>query len=125
MLLDVWEQDPHWLDWSRRQLRNQAQVHELCVNPVIYAEASRSFASPEQLDERLEDLELSFKQLTRPALFLAGHAHQRYRRNGGPRLQVLADFFIGAHAFVLGCGILTRDPQRYRSYFPMVEVIAP
>lgn len=95
------------------------------MNPVIYAELAASFESPSQLDQQLEDLDLSFKDLTRPTLFLAGHAYQRYRRNGGPRHQVLADFFIGAHAFVLGCGILTRDPRRYRSYFPKVEVISP
>ena len=100
-------------------------MHELCVSSVIYAELAASFDSPSELDDRIEDLDLTFKDLTRPALFLAGHVHQRYRHNGGPRHQVLADFFIGAHAFVLGCGILTRDPQRYRSYFPRVEVIAP
>ena len=103
----------------------QSQVHELCVNPVIYAELAGSFESPSELEEQLDVMELSFKDLTRPALFLAGHAHRRYRRNGGPRHQVLSDFFIGAHAFVLGCGILTRDPRRYRSYFPMVELISP
>ena len=29
------------------------------------------------------------------------------------RSGVLADFFIGAHAAVLGCGILTRDARSY------------
>ncbi|HRO58698.1 MAG TPA: hypothetical protein PK177_05945 [Burkholderiaceae bacterium] len=38
---------------------------------------------------------------------------------------VLADFFIGAHAAVLGSGILTRDPRRYRSYFPRVPLVTP
>jgi predicted nucleic acid-binding protein len=38
---------------------------------------------------------------------------------------VLSDFFIGAHAAVLGCAILTRDAARYRRYFPTVELIAP
>lgn len=114
-----------WAEWSAEQLRFQSRVHELLVNPVVYAELASSFESPQQLDERLEDMGLAYRELTRPALFLAGHVHQRYRRNGGPRHQVLADFFVGAHAFVLGCGILTRDPQRYRSYFPKVEVISP
>ena len=106
-------------------MRIQARVHALCVNPVIYAELAASFESPSKLDEQIDVLDLSFKHLTRPALFLAGHVHRRYRHNGGPRHQVLADFFIGAHAFVLGCGILTRDPRRYRSYFPRLEIIAP
>ena len=31
----------------------------------------------------------------------------------------------GAHAAVLGCGILTRDARRYRHYFPRVKLISP
>ncbi|WP_353091866.1 hypothetical protein [Methylibium sp.] len=37
----------------------------------------------------------------------------------------LADFFIGAHAAVPGCPILTRDAGRYRSDFPSVSLIVP
>jgi predicted nucleic acid-binding protein len=38
---------------------------------------------------------------------------------------VLADFFIGGQASVLGIPILTRDAERYRTYFPQVEVMGP
>lgn len=68
---------------------------------------------------------LAFQELPRPALFLAGRAFVKYRRKGGTRANVLADFFIGAHAAVLGCGILTRDAGRYRSYFPTVHLLTP
>ena len=37
-------------------------------------------------------------ELPRSALFLAGKAFVRYRRQGGKKANVLADFFIGAHA---------------------------
>ena len=63
--------------------------------------------------------------MPRPALFLAGRAFLKYRRARGTRTNVLADFFIGAHASVLGCGILTRDGRRYRSYFPRVPLVTP
>lgn len=125
ILLDVLQGAAPWAEWSRTQLRYQARVHQLLVNPVVYAELAASFESPEQLDVSLDEMELAWRDLPRQALFLAGHVHRRYRRAGGARQQVLADFFIGAHAFVLGCGILTRDARRYRSYFPTVEVIAP
>lgn len=125
VLVDVLADDPTWADWSVRQLRAQSQVHELVINPVIYSELSLTFDSVKSLDEAIESLGLSFQELPRPALFLAGRAFVKYRREGGARTNVLADCFIGAHAAVLSCGILTRDGRRYRNYFPRVALIAP
>jgi predicted nucleic acid-binding protein len=56
---------------------------------------------------------------------LAGKAFQRYRRAGGIRTGVLPDFFIGAQALATNSRLITRDPQRYRSYFPGIELITP
>lgn len=125
VLIDILEDDPVWADWSEHQLRAQAQVHALCINPVIYAELSLAFDSVSAMDEVLDDMALVLQELPRPALFLAGRAFLKYRRQGGTRSNVLADFFIGAHAAVAGCGILTRDPRRYKSYFPRVSLVAP
>jgi predicted nucleic acid-binding protein len=38
---------------------------------------------------------------------------------------VLGDFFIGAHAAVIGLPVLTRDTRRYKNYFPSVRLVAP
>lgn len=125
MLVDILEDDPHWADWSIGQLRAQSKVHPLVINSVIYAELSLTFSTVEALDEAIGNLGLAVKELPRPALFLAGKAFMRYRRQGGRKNNVLADFFIGAHAAVLGCRVLTRDPRRYRRYFPGVQLITP
>lgn len=125
ILVDVLEDDPEWADWSIQQMRAQAQIHELTINPVIYAELSLTFSSVEALDATIADLGLTFLELPRPALFLAGKAFARYRRQGGAKQNVLADFFIGAHAAVIGALLLTRDTRRYRNYFPSVGLITP
>lgn len=125
VLIDVLEDDPAWADWSLRQLRAQSQVHELLINPVIYAELSLAFDAVEALDEAVDGMGLVLQPVPKPALFLAGKAYMRYRRAGGSKSNVLADFFIGAHAAVLGCAILTRDARRYRNYFPSVGLVLP
>ena len=125
VLIDVLEDDPRWADWSIRQLRAQAQVHALTINPIIYAELSAAFSTLESLDSVIERLQLAWLELSRPALFLAGKAFARYRGAGGTKTQVLADFFIGAQAAVESCPILTRDPRRYTAYFPTVRLITP
>ena len=63
--------------------------------------------------------------LPRAALFMAGKAFQTYRAQGGARPGVLPDFFIGAHAAIEGCKLLTRNTKRLRTYFPTVELITP
>lgn len=125
VLVDVLEDDPDWVDWSVRQLRAQSQVHELLINPTIYSELSLAFESVDALDDAIEAMGLSMRELPRAALFLAGKAFVKYRRGGGSKGNVLADFFIGAHAAVLNCGILTRDARRFKNYFPTVSLLTP
>ena len=125
VLVDVLQDDPQWADWSIGQLRAQAKLHELVVNPVIYAELSLSFSTIEALDAVMTRLELSTREIPKAALFLAGKAFAQYRRRGGNKTQVLPDFFIGAHAAVQGWPLLTRDASRFRTYFPSLEVLAP
>ena len=81
--------------------------------------------------DRIEDLEAALpKELRREALpwdsaFLAGKAFLGYKLHGGARTSTLPDFFIGAHASIRGYTLLTRDPRRYRTYFPTLTLMAP
>ena len=125
VLIDVLEDDPRWADWSINQLRTQAQIHLLVINPIIYAELSLAFSTFETLDAVLDKLGFALREVPRPALFLAGKAFARYRKAGGSKTGVLPDFLIGAHAAVEGWTLLTRDAQRYRTYFPSVELSTP
>ena len=125
VLVDVLEDDPQWANWSVGQLRAQSKIHRLAINPIIYAELSLTFSTAEALDQALDDLDLAMVEIPRPALFLAGKAFIRYRRQGGTKTNVLGDFFIGAHAAVSGHAVLTRDTRRYASYFPSVVMVSP
>lgn len=125
VLVDVLEDDPEWAGWSIGQLRAQSKIHRLAINPVIYSELSLTFSTVEALDRAVDDLGLAVIEIPRPALFLAGKAFVRYRRQGGKKNNVLTDFFIGAQAAVSRYPILTRDSRRYSTYFTDVKLIAP
>ena len=125
VLVDVLQNDPQWADWSIAQMRAQSSLHALVINPIIYAEMSLSFSTLEALDDVVGTLALELREIPRPALFLAAKAYAQYRRRGGSKLQVLPDFFIGAHAAVEGWPLLTRDASRFRTYFPTLDVVAP
>lgn len=124
VLVDVVEDDPNWADWSISQLRAQSKVHRLAINPIIYSELSVTFSTLEALEETIDELGLKVIEIPRPALFLAGKAFVSYRRQGGAKNNVLADFFIGAHAAVSKYPVLTRDTRRYAYYFPSVLLVS-
>ncbi len=125
VLMDVFAADPKWADWSIARLDEWSRRGPLFVNPVIYAELGAGFSSVEALDAVIEEAELTFEEMPRDALFLAAKARMLYRKRGGTRHGVLADFFVGAHAAVRRWPILTRDAARYRGYFPTVELVTP
>ena len=68
ILVDVLENDPAWVDWSIRQLRAQARIHALMINPIIYAELSLTFAMAKALDATLDSLKLPVIEIPKPAL---------------------------------------------------------
>ena len=125
VLVDVLERDPQWWKWSLGQMQSLAAAHQLVINAIIYAELAATHTSAAVLDQKITTMNLGFEEIPRAAAFLAGKAFVLYRRRSGKKTGVIADFFIGAHAAVLGCPILTRDTGKYSSYFPTVPLIAP
>lgn len=125
VLLDLVTKDPDWGVWSLDRLRDAALAGRIFINDVVYAETSIRYDRIEDLDAMLAEAMIEMAPVPRSALFLAGKTFQRYRAAGGTRTGVLPDFFVGAHAAVQGWNLLTRDVGRYRTYFPMVSLIAP
>ncbi len=124
ILIDLFQDDARWADWSEEALRRCSEQGPLFINPIVYAEASVSFLRIEELEEALDIMELEVLPLPREALFLAGKAFLAYRRRGGAKTAVLADHLIGAHAAVQRLQLLTRDRRGYGEMFPTVRVAA-
>ncbi|MGI8425200.1 MAG: type II toxin-antitoxin system VapC family toxin [Actinomycetota bacterium] len=125
VILDVATEDSRWGPWSADALAEAAEYDELAVNPLIYAEVSIRYATIEELEEALPEKTFRRQPLPLEAAFLAGKAFIRYRRRGGSKRSPLPDFYIGAHAAVAGFTLLTRDPRRYKTYFPSLGLISP
>ncbi len=111
--------------WSRHMLGWLGGRSVLVLNPVIWSEIGASFGRESDVEDALRGLVIERRPIPFSAAFVAGQTHLRYRRAGGHRERTLPDFLVGAHARVEAMSILTRDPSRYRSYFPDIEVFAP
>ena len=125
VILDVLDNDPIWANWSIAQLNRLYITQPLRINAIIYAELSKLYASAADLDESLSKLKIGIEYISLEAAFRAGKAFVQYRKQGGTKNNVLADFFIGAHAEASRCALLTRAPRRYATYFPTVRLITP
>ena len=124
VILDIVIDDATWAQRADGTLQKHRH-EEVFINPVIYAELCTGAPTQDYVDEALADLQLDYHEIPRAGLFIASKAYKRYRSNGGNKTSPLPDFFIGAHAELLGCPIITRDMKRYRTYFPTVELITP
>ena len=126
VLLDVFTDSPDWAEWSISKLEKYQSVATLKINAIIYSELSVGFEKIEQLENSLYVAGIKISEIPREALFLAGKAFLKYRRqNKGTKSITLPDFFIGAHGAVEKIPVLTRDPKRMKHYFPSLKVICP
>jgi predicted nucleic acid-binding protein len=125
VLLDLLDDGSEWRAWAGEMLTQCADHGPLVINPIVLAEVSAGFESYDAVNQRLPEDYLSREALPWEAAFLAARAFVIYRHSGGQRSSPLPDFYIGAHAAVAGHTLLTRDPRRYRHYFPKLRIIAP
>lgn len=125
VILDICTEDPEWFHWSAGMLERFGETGILFINPIIYAEASARFERLEEVEEAIPPTVFRRARLPWEAAFLAGKAYVQYRRRGGAKTSPLPDFYVGAHAVVMGMLLLTRDDRLYRTYFPSLELIAP
>lgn len=123
ILVDITGAASEWSPWSRQKLVESQGG--LLINPIIFSEMCVPLLSLEEAEGLVAMLGLTYLDLPKEALFLAARAFTQYRRQGGAKISPLPDFYIGAHAAVLGVPILTRDGRRYQSYFPTVRLISP
>ena len=125
VLFDFLNDDDDWSDWSSAMLSDAAERGRVVINPIVYAEVSVRYDRIEDLNEALPSEFFVHAPLPWEAAFVAGKAFEKYRKRSGVKRSPLPDFFIGAHAAVAGMTLLTRDPRRYRTYFPKLRIISP
>lgn len=100
---------------------NAATLAELCVGD----------AEPSTVADRIRGWGVEALDIPVAAAEISARAYLGYRRRRGrdsgkdsPSMP-LPDFFIGAHAQIMGWTFAIADADRYRTYFPKVKLKTP
>ena len=101
------------------------------LNAVSLAELCVGAQDPSLVVTRIRAWGIEVLDVASSAALLSARAYRTYRarrrRQSGldaPAIP-LPDFFIGAHAEVMGSSQATADTSRFATYFPAVPLITP
>ena len=122
----------HFHEWALNQIASLVSTEGVGLNAASLAE----LCAEDGIDSALllrEITAFGVQMLDIPteAAVICGEAYRNYRRKrkrqsgkDSPKIP-LPDFFIGAHAELLGLDLVTNDSERYRAYFPNVKLVTP
>ena len=117
--------------WAFKQVVDAVSGEGGAINPVVLAELCAGKRDPAQVADELRRFGLDVLDLPSATGPVCGKAYRSYKAarassGGSPApLVPLPDFFIGAHAEIMGWKVATRDQERFARYFPAVKLLTP
>lgn len=122
VLVDILEPDPVYGKTSLDMLKRAALEGSVVACEVVWAEVATAYDEDmKAVLSALADAGIGFMPMNEAAAVKSAECWRIYRKRGGKKGRIAADFLIGGHALVQCDRLLTRDSGFYRDYFkPLV-----
>jgi predicted nucleic acid-binding protein len=117
--------------WARKTIADAVSADGAAINAVSLAEVCVGDTEPHTVADRIRSWGVEVLDIPAAAAEVSALAYMAYRTRrktaSGRDSPVvpLPDFFIGAHAQIMGWTLATADPDRFRTYFPSVPLQTP
>lgn len=125
VLLDIFADDVEYRDRSLSAVRRSLGHGQLVACAVVWSEVVAAFPDVPSAHQALHGIPVAYSPVEIAAASRAGIAWRAYRRAGGPRERLVADFLVGAHALEQADRLLTRDRGFHRTAFAGLTIIDP
>ena len=129
VLIYAFDNDSPFCSWARGVIADAVTGEGAAINAVSLAEICVGDAEPATVADRVRSWGVEILDVPAAAAEVCARAYRRYRkrRRSGPDVPAmpLPDFFIGAHARIMGFTLATADRGRFKTYFPSVPLMMP
>lgn len=131
VLIYAFTADSPLCQWARETIADAVAGDGAAINAVSLAEICVGDADPPTVADRIRSWGVEILDVPTAAAELCARAYRRYRKRRTSRSSVtvpampLPDFFIGAHAKIMGWELATADRRRFTTYFPSVSLKTP
>ena len=131
VIIDARDPDRPFHAWAKERIAEAVAGEGAAASAIVVAEASVRAKDRDAVPSLLEGFGMILVALPVSAAVPAAKAFALYLdrlKKEGKRTEnriPLPDFLIGAHAQAEGLKLVTRDPDRVRTYFPNVDLVSP
>jgi len=129
----VYASDPGsaFYQWARETIADAVAGDGAAINAVSLAEICVGDSDPPTAADRIRSWGVEILDVPAAAAEECAKAYGKYRKlrlsqsDRPVPTMPLPDFFIGAHAKMMGWELATADRGRFHTYFPSVRLITP
>ena len=131
VLIYAFDPDSTFYNWARETIADAVADDGAAINAVSLAEICVGDADPPTAADRIRSWGVEIIDVPAAVAEVCAEAYRKYRKqrvsgsdNPAPSMP-LPDFFIGAHAIIMGWELATADRGRFHAYFPALSLKMP
>jgi predicted nucleic acid-binding protein len=131
VLIYAFDLDSPFCKWARETIIGAVTGDGAAINAVSLAEICVVDSDPPAVADRIRSWGVEILDVPVAAADVCATAYRRYRKQRKSQSDMplhnvpLPDFFIGAHAKIMGWEVATTDRSRFHTYFPSVSLRMP